>query len=169
MMELSHPERWLHWIHTSQEVLTAVYRDIMNDPQKKSFVLDLLKGVATIQLAKRVQATIQPATVTPQQVVLNGHVYPGRTLRRFLTQLLLIIVTAAGLTGAYLSRDRIQAELEPWIRRLDLPRVLDFLQKIVAAAVAGLSTASSAAAAAFRQALKRVRVDRKGMSSRRSH
>ena len=157
------PKQIVEFVGKSGQAMSALYTDVMGDPQKKKLVMDTLQGVTTAYIAKRTlpfRNPIQPVLISPEKAVLNDHVYSGSTLRKILTSLLMTIVVAAGVTGAYATQDQLHTHVNRLVQHMNLANVLKLLSGIVTAVVIGLKTIHTTASASFKKLLKKTQAKR---------
>lgn len=152
-------DKILGFIEGSGKVMSALYKDIMTNEQTKTFVLNILKSVATAYIVKKTTAQVTQPVIDQTKVILNNHTYSGSSLRKLLTHLLMTIVVSAGITGVYISRENIKKRIDDLVRRMDLKAVMEVLSGIVTAVVEGLKNIHTKAADAFRNLLKKTELD----------
>lgn len=152
-------DKILGFIEGSGKVMSALYKDIMTNEQTKTFVLNILKSVATAYIVKKTTAQVTQPVIDQTKVILNNHTYSGSFLRKLLTHLLMTIVVSAGITGVYISREKIKSHIDGLVRKMDLKSVMGVLSGIAVAVVDGLKTIHTKAADSFRRLLQTTELD----------
>lgn len=156
------PQQIVEFMNKSGQVMSALYKDIMADPEKKKFVLDTLKGVTTAVVAKHslsAQTGQAPVEMRREEVKINKHTYSGSSVRRILSSLIMTILVAAGLTGLYLNRDQLKTKVDSSVKSMNLESVMKFLGAIVSSTVSGLKKVHTSASHSFEKMLKETKVE----------
>jgi hypothetical protein len=161
------PQQIVEFVNKSGQVMSALYKDIMADPEKKKFVLDTLKGVTTAYVAKHslmAQTGSVPGSVPVQvktekeEVKIDKHTYSGSSVRRILSSLIMTILVAAGITGMYIKRDQLKTRVESAVKSMNLDSVMKLLGAIISSAVFGLKKIHTSASHSFEKMLKKTKV-----------
>lgn len=157
------PQQIVEFVNKSGQVMSAIYKDIMADPEKKRFVLDTLKGVTTAYVAKRSMmsqtgnAPVQVRT-EKEEVKIDKHTYSGSSVRRILSSLIMTILVTAGITELYLRRDQLKTKVESAVKSMNLDSVMKLLGAIISSAVSGLKKIHTSASHSFEKMLKKTKV-----------
>jgi hypothetical protein len=163
------PQQIVEFVNKSGQVMSAIYKDIMADPEKKKFVLDTLKGVTTAYVAKHSLLTqtgnaphgpvpVQVKKTEKEEVKIDNHTYSGSSVRRILSSLIMTILVAAGITGLYIRRDQLKTKVDSAVKSMNLDSVMKLLGAIIASAVSGLKKIHTSAANSFEKMLKKTKV-----------